>query len=554
MVPAGSVYLSPVMNPYPKSGGDIRSIVLALATVMIGSQRLPAQEAAKRPVGSGATAGRPNVVVILTDDQRWDCLGCADEAYLGIRTPNLDRLATEGARFRNMFVTTSLCSPSRASFLSGLYAHTHKVINNFTDFPADLPSYPRQLKAAGYETAYIGKFHMGEQSDERRPGFDYWVTHKGQGQYYDNVFNINGRREEKKGYYTTVVTDMAVDWLQRGHERPFLLILGHKAPHGPFVPEDKYKHLYDNVRIEYPPTAFALEGKPKWIEDRLDTWHGIYGPLYAFRKAFPDRSPAGVKIFGEFVRSYVGTIQSVDDSTGRILRALADIGQLDNTLVIFTSDNGFLLGEHGMIDKRTMHEESIRVPLLARWPKRIKPGTVVDEMVLNIDLAPTIVDLCNAEPLPKAHGRSWAALLDRSMRSNADREPRDRGRAADLPPLTGGGRGGGIERWRASWYYEYNYEKQFPYTPNVRGVRTTDWVYMHYPHGNGTPDRHKAELYNLKADPHEAKNLIDDPAYAGRLAELKAELERLRKECGALPDEMPLDEGVKMELPEKSIR
>ncbi len=514
--------------------------------VLLAAPRLPAQTARPQPIATGPAATRPNIVVILTDDQRWDCLGCADQPYLGIRTPNLDRLASEGARFRNMFVTTSLCSPSRASFLSGLYAHTHRVINNFTDFPADLPSYPRQLKAAGYETAYIGKFHMGEQSDEPRPGFDYWVTHKGQGRYYDNVFNINGRREEKKGYYTTVVTDMAVEWLRRRHERPFLLILGHKAPHGPFVPEDRYGHLYDEVKIDYPATAFALEGKPKWIEQRLDTWHGIYGPLYGFRKDFPDRSSAGVRAFGEFVRRYLGTIQSVDDSTGRILRTLADTGRLDNTLVIFTSDNGFLLGEHGMIDKRTMHEESIRVPLLARWPKRIRPGTVIDEMVLNIDLAPTLVDLAGAEALPKTHGRSWAVLLDRGATS--PEQPQGAGSGANP------GRGAGRDGWRTSWYYEYNYEKQFPYTPNVRGVRTADWVYMHYPHGDGGPDRHKAELYDLKADPHETRNLIDDPACAGKLGELKAELERLMKDCGALPDSMPLDEGVKTELPEKAIR
>ncbi len=469
---------------------------------------------------------RPNVVVILTDDQRWDCLGAADTPYLGIRTPNLDRLAAEGARFRNAFVTTSLCSPSRASMLSGLYARAHRVINNFTDFPAGLPGYPRQLRAAGYETAYIGKFHMGEQSDEKRPGFDYWVTHTGQGQYYGTTFNIDGRRERKDGYYTTVVTELAVEWLERKHDRPFLLILGHKAPHGPFVPEDKYRHAFDAPKIEYPPSAFDLAGKPTWVAERLDTWHGIYGPLYAFRKDFPDRSPGGLRAFGEFVRSYLGTILSVDDSVGAVCRALARTGRLENTLVLFTSDNGFLLGEHGMIDKRTMHEESIRVPLLARWPKRIRPGTVIDAMVLNIDLAPSIVDLCSAPPLPAVHGRSWAPLLDDRPRGD----------------------------WRTSWYYEYNYEKQFPYTPNVRGVRTAEWKYMHYPHGDGGPDRHKAELYNLKDDPHETKNRIDDPAAAGKLAELKAELERLQKEAGAWPDEMPLDEGIKTALPEKSVR
>jgi N-acetylglucosamine-6-sulfatase len=492
-----------------------------LRTAALGAASL----AIPRPLRAQPAPRRPNVVFILTDDQRWDCLSCAAKPYLGMKTPNLDRLAAEGAIFRNAFCTTSLCSPSRASMLSGLYAHSHKVINNFTDFPADMPSYPRQLKAAGYDTAYVGKFHMGEQSDEKRPGFDYWVSHTGQGQYYDTAFNVNGQRSVLKGYYTHRVTEIAIDWLRRRHDNPFLLILGHKAPHGPFVPEDKYKHLYDDVRIDYPQTAFNLSGKPKWIEQRLDTWHGIYGPLYGFRPDYPDRTPEGVKAFGDFVRSYLGTIHSVDDSVGQVYRALQEIGQLDNTIVIFTTDNSFLLGEHGMIDKRTMHEESIRLPLLVRYPPRIKPGTAISEMVLNIDLAPSIVDLCSAQPLRNIHGRSFCPLLDRSAAN-----------------------------WRTSWHYEYNYEKQFPYTPNVRGVRTAEWKYAHYPHGDGQPDRHKAELYNVKDDPQERTNLIDNPACAANLAELKAELARLMRETGALPDQMPIDEGIKAALPEKSIR
>ena len=469
---------------------------------------------------------RPNVVFILTDDQRWDCVGHAEKPYLGIKTPHIDRLAKEGAVFRNAFCTTSLCSPSRASLLSGLYAHTHQVINNFTDYPRDLPSYPKQLKASGYETAYVGKFHMGEEDDSPRPGFDYWVSHKGQGQYPENTFNINGTRETKKGYYTTVVTDFATEWLKgRSKEKPFLLILGHKAPHGPFVPDEPYKHTYDDVAIEYPKSGFNLAGKPKWIEERLDTWHGIYGPLYGFRKEFPDRSPGGVKIFGEFVRSYVGTINSVDDSVGRVYETLKGMGELDNTLIVFTTDNPFLLGEHGMIDKRTMHEESIRIPLVMRYPARIKAGTEAKEMVLTVDLAPSILDLVGAEGLKNIHGKSVRPLLE-----------------------------GKSDGWRKSWFYEYNYEKQFPYTPNVRGVRTEEWKYVHYPHGDGNPDRHKAELYDVKEDPGELKNLIDDARYGAKVEELKKELSRLMQETGALPDKMPIDEGIKTELPEKSIR
>jgi N-acetylglucosamine-6-sulfatase len=492
---------------------------------MAGAAKISVALALIPRLGLAGQAGdrRPNVVFILTDDQRWDQLGCAGHPYL--QTPHLDRLAAEGARFADMFVTTSLCSPSRASFLSGLYAHSHGVVNNFTDYPVDLPSFPRVLQTAAYETAYIGKWHMGEQSDQKRPGFDYWASHKGQGDYYDTEFNVNGQRTVKRGYYTHRVTDMAVGWLKKRHDRPFLLILGHKAPHTPFTPEEKYRHIYDHIEIEYPETAFALQGKPEWVKQRIDTWHGIYGPLYGFRKKFPDRSPEAVKNFADFVRSYTATIKSVDDSVGQIYQTLAQIGQLDKTLFIFAGDNGMFLGEHGMTDKRTMHEPSIRVPLLVRYPKLIKAGTVVEQMALSIDVAPSILDMCSAPPLGNIHGRSFKPLLE-----------------------------GKAEGWRKSWYYEYNYERQFPYTPNVRGVRTDDWKYAHYPHGDGGPDRHKAELYNVREDPGETKNLTDEPVYAGKITELRAELKRLMEETGALPDKMPIDEGVKSELPEESIR
>jgi len=473
--------------------------------------------------GQSVGGGRPNVVVILTDDQRWDMMSCEGHPYL--QTPNMDRIAAEGARFANMFVTTSLCSPSRASFLSGLYAHAHKVTSNFTDYPADLGSYPLQLQKSGYETAYIGKWHMGEESDEKRPGFDYWITHKGQGKYYDTEFNINGKREVKKGYYTHRVTDMTIDWLKGKHDKPFLLMMGHKAPHTPFTPEKKYATIYDDIEVRYPWTAFHLEDKPRWIKERLDTWHGIYGPIYGFRKDFPDTSAESVLEFATFVRAYTASIKSVDDSVGRVYEALKDTGLLENTVLVFTSDNGFFLGEHGMSDKRTMHEASIRVPLLVRYPKLVGAGTVIDKMVLSVDLAPSILDICGAEPLKNIHGKSWKGLL-----------------------------GGKSRGWRKSWHYSYDYEKQFPYTPNVRGVRTDEWKYVHYPNGDDKPDLYKAELYNLKDDPGEKRNLIDDARYAGKVAELKAELGRLMASTGALPDKMPLYEGIKTELPDEEIR
>lgn len=473
------------------------------------------------------SAKRPNVVFILTDDQRWNCIGLAADSVM--QTPNIDRLGREGVYFRNAFCTTSLCSPSRASILGGLYAHSHGVTNNFTEYPVDLPTFPRQLQKAGYQTAYIGKYHMGEENDERRPGFDYFVTHKGQGRYFDNTFRFNGgERRAMPGYYTHVITELALEWLkQRDADRPFLLFMGHKAPHSFYCPEPRYTHTFDDVDIRYPLSAFHLDDKPRWYQDRLDTWHGIYGPLFEYRKVFPDRSAQGVLAFADMVRAYRGTILSVDDSVGRIYDYLRESGELDNTLFIFTTDNGILEGEHGMVDKRTMHEASIRLPVVVRYPGLTPPHSpkVIDEQVLTIDFAPSILDICGAEPLSKTHGRSWKKLVQT-----------------------------GDPAWRTSWYYEYNYEPQFPYTPNVRGVRTDRWKYVHYPHGDGGPDRHLAELYEIRSDPREMRNLIQDPRYAPVVTQLRQELDRLIREADGYPDTMPIDEGIKSELPEAGIR
>jgi N-acetylglucosamine-6-sulfatase len=473
-------------------------------------------------------AQRPNVLFILTDDQRWDCLSLNPKSV--IATPNLDRLGREGVYFPNHFCTTSLCSPSRASILSGLYAHAHGVSNNFTEYPNDLPTWPRALQAAGYTTAYIGKYHMGEENDDVRSGFDYFVTHRGQGKYFDTEFRFHGGpRRVVPGYYTTVVTDMALQWLKRPKgQKPWALIVGHKAPHSFYYPEPKFVHAFDYVNIPYPASAFELDDNDRWYRQRLDTWHGIYGPLFDYRKKWPDRSPEAVKDFAAMTRAYWGTILSVDESMGRLYEYLEQAGELDNTLIVFTSDNGLLNGEHGMIDKRTAHEPSIRVPLVVRYPGLTPPGRprVVSKMTLTVDFAPSILEICGVPPLPKTHGRSWKRL------------------AMGQPD----------PQWRTSFLYHYNYEKQFPYTPNVRAVRTETWKYVRYPHGDGGPDRHKADLFDLVADPEEAHNRIDDPKLAGKVAELEAELRRLLKETGAEPDRMPIDEGIQQHLPDAKIR
>lgn len=365
----------------------------------------------KRAEENSGSTSQPNVVIILTDDQRWDALGVAGNPHL--KTPNIDKLAAEGVYFKNYFCTTSLCSPSRASILSGKYAHAHGVVDNFTEFPANMPSLPSVLQSEGYETAYIGKWHMGEGNDNPRPGFDYFVTHKGQGKYFDTEFNENGAGSKVvKGYYTTVVSKMATDWLKKEHKKPFLLMLGHKAPHSFYTPEPKYAKSFDSVQIMYPQSAFDLKDKPKWIAQRLSTWHGIYGPLFDWRKNFPDSSTAAVKDFENMIHAYWATILSVDDSVGEIYRTLQEMGELDNTIFVFTSDNGLLNGEHGMVDKRTMHEPSIRIPLIVRYPglTPVNKPVVVNKQVLTLDIAPSILDLCEAPALQNIHGQSFRRL------------------------------------------------------------------------------------------------------------------------------------------------
>jgi N-acetylglucosamine-6-sulfatase len=473
-----------------------------------------------------AAPRRPNVLFILCDDLRPDALGCFGSKH--VKTPHIDRLAAGGVRFANAFCTTSLCSPSRASILTGLYAHAHGVRDNFTELPAALPHWPARLREQGYATAYVGKWHMGEGNDEPRPGFDWFVSHKGQGKYFDTDWNVNGgRREAPPGYYTTVVTDYAADWIsKRPAGSPWALCLGHKAPHSFYFPEEKYAHAFDDVRVPYPASAFRLDGQPDWIRQRLPTWHGIHGPLFEWRKTFPDSRPEAVKDFENMVHAYWGTVLSVDDSVGRLVALLESRGELADTLILFMGDNGLLEGEHGMVDKRTMHEPSIRIPLIARGPG-LPAGTAVPQQVLTEDVAPSILDACRAPPLEKIDGRSWLPL------------------AAQGDP-----------GWRTSWLYEYNYEKQFPYTPNIRGIRTDRFKFVRYPHGDGSPDRHLPEMYDLANDPDEVHNLAADPAHAAARADLERQLAGLLTSYGLTPekDVMPLDDGIKTGLPDQKIR
>ena len=305
------------------------------------------------------------------------------------------------------------------------------MINNFTEFPTSIPSYPHRLHDAGYNTAYIGKWHMGEGNDEKRPGFDYWASHKGQGQYYDTPFNVDGQRQVIKGYYSHVVTDLATDWLKTAR-RPFSLTVGHKAPHGLWVPEPKYAHAFDNVDVRKPATAAPGPGTPDWVSRRIKTWHGIDGPLY------------GTNDFGKFIRTYHETILSVDDSVGADLRGAAGDGRAGQHHLPLRRRQR-LPARRARVDRQA-HDVGGEHPDSAAGalPGIVRDGrSVVDRMVLNLDVAPSVLDLCGAPALGGVHGSSF----------------KDSGAGPGAP-------------WRSSWMYEYNFEKEFPYTPNVRGVRT----------------------------------------------------------------------------------
>ena len=434
-------------------------------------------------------ADKRNLILILIDDMRFDSMSRMGHPFL--KTPNLDRMAADGMLLRNAFVTTSLCSPSRASTLTGQYAHLHGVQDNATLFTSSAPTFPTLLRAAGYETAFVGKWHMGHSSDEPRPGFDRWVSFRGQGVYYNPVLNIDGKRVERQGYITDLLTDYALEFLRKDRSKPFFLYLSHKAVHADFQPAERHRNAFADVKIVRPKSMAAtpenLEGKPLWVKRQRHSWHGV-DYLYHDRTSLE-----------QFILDYCRTLLAVDESVGRLLATLKELGLLESTLVILTSDNGFLMGEHGLIDKRCMYEESIRVPLLAHCPQLIRRGSVTQRIALNIDIAPTLLEAAGA-PIPNSiQGASLLPLLH-----------------------------GENPTWRQAMLYEYFWEAAYPQTPTVFGVRTERYKYMHY-HGIFDLD----ELYDLEKDPHEMRNLIDDAASFEIRKEMRNRLDTLLDHYGA---------------------
>jgi N-acetylglucosamine-6-sulfatase len=429
--------------------------------------------------GGAEPAARPNIVFILMDDLRSDALSCTRHPF--VETPNIDRIAREGATFRNAFVTTPLCVPSRATYLTGQYPHTHGVTgqSDHNALGRRLVTFPLLLQRAGYNTAYMGKWHVGDD-DEPRPGFDRWVSFTGQGDYVDPTLNVDGKVAKTPGYLTDILTDEAVEFISRPREKPFLLYLAHKGVHAPFIPAERHKNLFADTPIVRAPSAQdTLEGKPV-----------LARPGIVLSPRDPD-----VHSSDEMIRNQLRCLISVDEGVKRIFDALEETGQLDQTVIVFTSDHGYFWGEHDLGGKHGPYEESLRVPLLVRYPKLVEPGAKFDQFALSIDIAPTMLDLAGAAAPDEMEGRSLLPVLA--------------GSASD---------------WRKSFLAEFFLGNGTNRFPTWQAVRTERWKYVRYPDYDGMD-----ELYDLAADPAEMHNIIEDQASRPFLAELQTEMKRLLK-------------------------
>lgn len=441
---------------------------------------------------------RRNVIFILSDDHRYDAMGFL-KAQPFLETPAMDRMAREGVHFRNAFVTTALCSPSRASVLTGSYAHKHKIVDNNTAIPRGTTFFPSMLQRAGYKTSFIGKWHMGGEADDPQPGFDHWISFRGQGTYLPSKdgLNINGKRVAQKGYITDELTDYALEWLDGiKKDQPYFMYLSHKAVHAEFEPAARHKGRYANAKFNYPPTMAATgemaQGRPMWVQNQRNSWHGV---------EYPYHSELDIEAY---YKRYAETLLGVDESIGRVLDALQRRGELDSTLVIYMGDNGFAFGEHGLIDKRTAYEESMRVPLLARCPELFKGGQTVKEAVAGLDIMPTCLEAAGAASPAGIDGRSWLQLT--------------RGESAG---------------WRKELLYEYYWERNFPQTPTIFALRGDRYKFIR-PHGIWDVE----ELYDLQEDPLESRNLIFRPELQPVIEQMRGRLFQILEETGGMS--MPL--------------
>jgi arylsulfatase A-like enzyme len=504
----------------PKPASVLFGVALCVSTSCTAPTDAPRVEPSGR---------RPNIVFIFADDHACQAVG----AYGSLinETPNIDRLAAEGMLFRDCLVTNSICGPSRAVILTGKYSHRNGVCRNGQVFDGSQQAFPRLLQRAGYQTAIIGKWHLG--SDPQ--GFDSFNILMGQGPYYNPPMRDNGVRVEHTGYTTDVITDLALAWLrdQRDPRRPFLLMVQHKAPHRSWQPGPSHLAMYDGVTIPEPPTLFddyatrgtaartqdmtiagtltdydlKLSPPGNLTEDQRAAWEAAYGPA---NEAYRASGLTGDRLvrwkYQRYIKDYLRCVAALDDNVGRVLAYLEASGLDETTVVIYSSDQGFFLGEHGWFDKRWMYEPSLRTPLIVRWPGVTEPGSTSGAIVSNLDFAETFLDLAGVPAPDDMQGRSIVPLL--------------RGRTPD--------------DWRTSFYYHY-YE--FPAVHSVRrhyGVRDRRYKLIHF------YNLDEWELYDLVDDPLEVRNRFGDPRYEQVAERMAGELERLRRLYGVPPDPEPV--------------
>jgi N-acetylglucosamine-6-sulfatase len=470
-----------------------------LGGLLAASSTLAAQRRPQVPPLRRISGAKPrNVIFVLTDDHRYDAMGfLKGQSFL--ETPVMDSLAREGAFFKNAFVTTSLCSPSRATILTGRYAHGHRIVDNNTPIPPGTTFFPQHLQRAGYRTAFVGKWHMGHEDDSPQPGFDHWVSFRGQGTYLPsaNGLNVNGQRVPQKGYITDELTDYALDWLrQHDRSKPYFLYLSHKAVHADFVPAERHKGRYANAEFKFPPTMAPTgdmaRHRPMWTQNQRNSWHGV---------EYPYHSDLDIV---EYYKRYAESLLAVDESLGRVMDELRKRGELDSTLIVYMGDNGFAFGEHGLIDKRTAYEESMRVPMLARCPELFEGGKIVPQVIANLDIMPSILGAAGLQPPSGLDGRNFLPLLEGKQAS-----------------------------WRDELLYEYYWERDYPQTPTVHALRGDRYKFIRY-HGIWDID----ELYDLQEDPLESRNLIFEEKHVALAREMRARLFKILEETGGL--NMPL--------------
>ena len=469
----------------------------AIAVALTGCTALSAQDVATPAVAPAQSAlpTRPNIIFILLDDLPIDNFGVDNPR---LQTPNIDRMIREGTYVPRAAVTTSICSPSRATILTGMSTRNHGIVDNQENSEEGLVYFPSYLQQAGYQTAYFGKWHMGMENASPRPGFDRWVSFAGQGTYLPKgdfnqnrvqMLNVDGQAVERTDYITDELTRYQMDWLEHGRDpdKPFFLYMSHKAVHGPCRAPERYAHQYDGVNTMDLPATFAdtpenNAGKPMWVINQRNSWHGI-----------DVRHASGPQSLIRERATCDAVLSAVDDSVGTTLNYLRESGLDRNTIVVFFSDNGSMWGAHGLTDKRNAYEESVRVPMIV-WGAGIPQGVRSPARVRNLDLAPTFLDL-----------------------AGIDAQPAQFEGASVLPVLTG------ETTWadfaQDDFVYEYYWEWAYPMTPTTFSIVSGDYKYIQY---HGIWDRD--ELYNLENDPQEMHNLINDPA----LAQLRGSLrERL---------------------------